>query len=123
MGIVNTYKKSAESINKEYGTKFTWEDMANFYERKSNIDWDKKIGYKTSLYTIGVLQQNKAKIKEALEDAKQNKRDIHIVHDKKNIKDDKHTYLMLNYNSKYVADEDIMKALDEDGVKLSDIGF
>lgn len=118
-GIVNTYKKSADTLNKNYGTDFTWEDMGNFYEREHNIDWEKRLGYKTSLYTIGVMQKNKKAIKDAVERAKKDNKDIRVVSSKEKVKDDRNVYVVIDsdYNEK------IEKALNDDKLSLSDIGL
>lgn len=69
-GIVNVYKKRAETLNKNWGTKFTWEDMAEYFESGQAKKWDEALGYQTALKTIAVLQKNKKKIIEGINNAK-----------------------------------------------------
>lgn len=75
-GIINVYKKRADTVNKRYGTKFTWQQLAKYYESGQAELWDAKFGSKTALRTIGVMQRNKKKIKDAI--TKADKKDVRI---------------------------------------------
>ena len=75
-GIINVYKKRADTINKKYKTKFTWKQLAKYYDSGQAELWDAKFGSKTALMTIGVMQRNKKKIKEAIQKA--DKKDVRI---------------------------------------------
>lgn len=79
-GITAAYKKRAESINsgyfdkqgkwhEGYGTSFTWEDMANLYERESTQKAMEKYGSQTYTKAIGVIQKNKNSIIKAIDEA------------------------------------------------------
>lgn len=68
-GIINVYKKRADTVNKKYGTKFTWQQLAKYYESEDNEKWDAKFGSKTALRTLGYIQKNKSKILDAIQKA------------------------------------------------------
>lgn len=60
-GIDKIYQKRVDTINKNYGTNFTWEEWARFLETKKddfNKDWNSDIVLKA----IGKMQQNAEKI-------------------------------------------------------------
>lgn len=57
-GIKKVYQKRVNEINKKYGTKFTWEDIGKYFERKGNEKLDKQYGSKTMLMAIGIFQKN-----------------------------------------------------------------
>ena len=61
-GITDVYKKRADTINKNYGTKFTWQSLAKFYTSGEAELWEAKFGSKTALKTIGIIQNKKDKI-------------------------------------------------------------
>lgn len=75
-GIINVYKKRADTVNKKYGTTFTWRQLAKYYDSGQADLWDAKFGSKTALLTIATMQRNKKKIKEAIQKA--DKKDIRI---------------------------------------------
>lgn len=60
-GIVKIYKKRADTINKryakEYGVKFTWEDIANYYEDKKSQRESIKLASKTEIRALAVLKR------------------------------------------------------------------
>ena len=61
-GIVAIYKKRAETINnlpyvKEMGVKFTWEELANYYESESAEKNDTKYGSKTVLRALATIKR------------------------------------------------------------------
>ena len=51
------YKKRADTINTKYGTKLTWQDIAEFYGRDKNEALDAKYGSKQVAMAIGIIQQ------------------------------------------------------------------
>lgn len=61
-GITEVYKKRADTVNKKFGTKFTWQQLAKYYSSGQAEIWDAKFGSKTALRTIAALQKNKKKI-------------------------------------------------------------
>lgn len=84
--IVKTYKKRAETINnkpyiKNLGVKFTWEEIANYYESNVAERNDTKYGSKTVLRALAVLKKlNKADDAQKIEDV--NKRVQRVSDDK-----------------------------------------
>lgn len=68
-GITSVYKKRADTVNKRYGTKFTWQQLAKYYESGQASIWDSKFGSKTALKTIAELQKNKKKLQDDIEEA------------------------------------------------------
>lgn len=71
-GIKNVYQKRADVFNAAepqlrpggkkvggYGTQFTWEQMAKYYETEWNKKWNDIFGSKTALRVIGELQKHK----------------------------------------------------------------
>lgn len=57
-GIDKIYKKRAETINKKYGTNFTWQELAEFFDSKLPDKTFDKYGSKTVLIAIGKIQNN-----------------------------------------------------------------
>lgn len=71
-GIIKIYKKRATTINKEYNTNFTWQQLATYFEtgglaEKKNA----KHGSGTVLESIGVIQANKQKVLAIIEEKTQ----------------------------------------------------
>ena len=66
-GVINIYKKRTDTINKRYGTSFTWEQLATYFESGLADKGGDKYGSKTVLKAIGVIQQNKQKVLDAIE--------------------------------------------------------
>lgn len=58
-GIVDIYKKRADTVNQKYGTSFTWEDLAKFYLKGMNKKLEKEGGSDTILRAIGIIQSAK----------------------------------------------------------------
>lgn len=58
-GIIEVYQKRAEILNERYGTNFKWSDLASYFG-KGQHDKDAAVyGSKTSLYAIGLINQEK----------------------------------------------------------------
>lgn len=59
--ILAIYKKRADTINDRYGSefdvKFTWEDIANYYEDKKDVRKDIQLGSKTEVRALAVLKK------------------------------------------------------------------
>lgn len=75
-GIINVYKKRADTINRKYGTQFTWQSLAKYYESGQAEAWDAKFGSKTALKTIAQLQKHSKQVKTQI--AKAEKKDIRV---------------------------------------------
>lgn len=73
-GVKKVYQARANTINKDYGTNFSWDELADFFE--SSL-WKKLDGvyYASTVFeSVGVIQKNKDDILKAIEDNE----DIHI---------------------------------------------
>ena len=100
-GITEVYKKRADTVNKKYGTKFTWQQLAKYYESGQAQLWDAKFGSKTALRTIGQIQKSK---KQLIRDIKQaDVKDIRVVADNK------------------VLQQTVNKALADNDLKIEDL--
>ena len=75
-GIENVYKKRANTVNSRFGTKFTWQQLAKYYESGQAKLWDEKFGSKTALKTIGQIKKNKKQILDGIDQA--DKKDIRV---------------------------------------------
>lgn len=73
-GIIDVYKKRADTINKKYGTNFTWKDLAQYFDSAANDKLDAKYGSKTAIRVFAVIKEHQ---KEILKDIDA-KKDIHI---------------------------------------------
>lgn len=58
-GIIETYQARAESINKTYGTDFTWQDLADFFQSGDADRIFEAYASQTALRAIGVIQYTK----------------------------------------------------------------
>ena len=60
-GINKVYKKRVDTINKRYGTSFTWQDLAEYFDTGLKDKTD-KYGSKTVLVAIGRIQKSKEQV-------------------------------------------------------------
>lgn len=67
-GVRNIYMKRTNTINKKFGTNFTWQSLANYFEMGIAEKTSDKYGSKTVLLAIGKMQQNKDAVLKALEE-------------------------------------------------------
>ena len=67
-GVRNIYIKRTNTINRKYGTSFTWKTLADYFESGVAEKSSDKYGSKTVLVAIGQMQKNKAEVLKALED-------------------------------------------------------
>lgn len=76
-GIKKTYAKRAKTINEKYGTEFTWDSLAEFFESNLYKKMD-ALYYADAIFeSVGQIQANEESIKEALKEHKP----IHIKTD------------------------------------------
>ena len=61
-GITDVYKKRADTVNKKYGTSFTWQQLAKFYDSGQAELWDQYFGSKTAFKTIAEIQKKGKKV-------------------------------------------------------------
>lgn len=116
--IIRTYKNRAKKLNKNYGTDFTWEDLATYYEQGKNKDWDERLGYKTALQTIGVIQHNKDTIVQAVKDAKG--KHINVVASEDEIPDGDGSYLVINEKDPIILNK-VEQALNDSKLDINDL--
>ena len=68
-GIKRIYMKRAKTLNKEYGTDFTWQEMAKFFEEGGLFEKGaSEYGSLTILVAYGKIQHNKNKALEKIKD-------------------------------------------------------
>lgn len=66
-GIISIYQKRADTLNKKYGTNFTWKEMGNFFESGTFEKMSNMLGSKTSMKIIGQLQNSDEEVKKSIE--------------------------------------------------------
>ena len=101
-GIINVYKKRADTVNKKYGTNFTWKQLAKYYESGQAKLWDDKFGSKTALRTIGKIQKDKKNIIKAIKEA-----------DRKDVR--------INQKDKDVLSRTVKMALKDNNLNIEDL--
>ncbi len=69
-GIVDTYKKRAETINKNYGTNLSWQEVADYFQKGIADKLTQEFGSKTALVAIGRIQRAKRNIIKGVKDNK-----------------------------------------------------
>ena len=67
--IIKSYKNRANTINKKYGTDFTWQELANFFDSEMDKKLDLQYGSKVKMKAIGMIQRNNWKTKEDIEES------------------------------------------------------
>lgn len=60
-GVTAIYKKRADTINSNYGTNLTWQQLATYYESGLADKMNKEYGSKTALQIIGKVDKMKTK--------------------------------------------------------------
>lgn len=62
-GIKEVYQKKANTLNKNYGTNFTWQDLADYYGKgQADVAAKEAGGSGTALLAIGVIQNAQSKL-------------------------------------------------------------
>lgn len=69
-GIKETYEARVKTINKTYGTNYTWEDLADFFQSGDADKLFKDYGSQTVMKAIGVIQYTADQVKEKIEENK-----------------------------------------------------
>lgn len=89
-GVVKIYKKRTATINRDYQTSFTWQQLANYFETGGLAEkGNDKFGSGTLLESIGVIQANKKKALDIIEGKTQD----HIQVDNKKVRETVNTLL------------------------------
>ena len=67
-GIINTYKKRVDTLNKNLGTNYTWHEFAKFIKSDTYKKMDSLFGSNTIFYVVGKTKNiSKEKVDEMLE--------------------------------------------------------
>ena len=82
-GILKTYKKRADALNKKYGTDFTWQDLSKYFNSSIAERAAAKFGSKTALRVIGQMQKKSDEVINAIKSKSEN---TVIVSGTKNVK-------------------------------------
>lgn len=68
VGIDTSFRNSIDTINKKYGTSFTWQEAANFFmKNQATSQFKAANGSPTGLRAIGQIQRLDAEIKKGIE--------------------------------------------------------
>ena len=94
-GIIDIYETRAKTLNDNWGTNFTWQDMAKFFESSTSEKIDTMMSSDAKMRAIGVIHQNKDKVKKLIKQAG-NK---HLVVDEKKVDD------VVSYNVDKILNE------------------
>lgn len=82
-GIEQVYKERAKTFNDKFGTNFTWQDLADFYNSgdadKLGPNGDGGWGSSTVLKAIGMIQKSKEKVSKEIEDNKKITQDTAVA--------------------------------------------
>lgn len=68
-GIRSVHQRRAETLNKKFGTNFTWEDLGKFFNSKLSEDMDSIMGYKLRFKVINTIKKKKKEIIQAIENS------------------------------------------------------
>lgn len=61
-GVVKVYKQRAQTFNDEYGTSFTWQELADYYQSGIADKLNKEYGSRTALQVIASIQNDRQAI-------------------------------------------------------------
>lgn len=77
-GIEEVYEKRVSTINKDYGTDFTWQDLKSFMDSGAfdKFTGDAYFSSKTVFKAVGLIQSTLNKLKEGIELDKSKKSDV-----------------------------------------------
>ena len=73
-GITTTYEKRAKTINEKFGTSYTWQDMADYFQSGDFKKHQKDFGSETIFKAIGKIQRAESKVLKDID--KNNKKNI-----------------------------------------------
>ena len=73
-GITATYEKRARTINEKFGTSYTWQDMADYFQSGDFKKHQKDFGSETIFKAIGKIQRAESKVLKDID--KNNKKNI-----------------------------------------------
>ena len=70
-GMKDILQKRADTLNKQYGTKFKWNDVGTFFESELASKMDADYASKTMIKIVAALQKNKKQILKEMKDAQE----------------------------------------------------
>ena len=56
-GVTKVYKQRADTVNRRYGTNFSWQELAAYYSKASNEAFDNEYGSKTMVRVLGAMRR------------------------------------------------------------------
>lgn len=59
-GIIETYQRRVDTMNKNFGTNLTWRDLADFFGRQKADQLFANVGSRTAMRAIGVIQYSES---------------------------------------------------------------
>lgn len=65
-GVLSIYEKRAKTLNENYGTNFSWQDLAKFFDSSINEKLDAQMSSDAKMEAIAVIQQNKDAVRKAI---------------------------------------------------------
>lgn len=65
-GIIEVFKKKADTMNVLYKGNFTWQQLAKYYDKGYNTAWESKFGSQTAVTVLGVIQKNADKVAKSI---------------------------------------------------------
>lgn len=80
-GIQQVFMKRANTVNKKFGTNFTWQNIGDFFESKMYAKLDSDYDSATIVEAFGVIQKAEEKKKKALQKAKEENKVIRVSGD------------------------------------------
>lgn len=86
-GVRRIYIKRTDTINKKYGTNFTWQQLADYFETGFAEKAGDKYGSKTALIAIGVLQKSKKAALDIIKNKSENNIQVKGVKVREAVKD------------------------------------
>lgn len=69
-GITAVYEKRAKTINEKFGTNYSWQDLADFYNSGDAEKLAKNFSSETVQKAIGLIQRSESKLKSKMEENK-----------------------------------------------------
>ena len=67
-GIKKVYQKRADTINRKYGTNFTWQELGDFFESDFYNNMDSRYASNTILESVGEIQKHKEVVEKMLQE-------------------------------------------------------
>lgn len=56
-GVTKVYKQRSNTVNRKYGTDFTWQELAAYYDKAANAAMDSQYGSHTMIRVLGAMRR------------------------------------------------------------------